>query len=242
MVWTVHLIDWLSLHHLVVFFLKLLPILSFGPFFFSQSACYVKRWSLRCSPGRGNPHHCAVTPYVGEGSEREQWHLLCSLPIFNHFPQLPSSKLGLSGADSQVGEFVYVLRPCGSLQRTLLWGWEFLPLPPKPPQVFSVRGFETLFPCTGTLSSISAPPTGLGECFFISLVVRLPCSSIFCQFWGVVLNLWLSFFWLCEEAQCVYLHLHLGQKSESEWLTFWWHIFILVAVLIMDKVASRETS
>ena len=31
---------------------------------------------------------------------------------------------------------------------------------------------------------LSTPPTGLDECFFfISLVVRLPYSSIFCQFW-----------------------------------------------------------
>ena len=31
---------------------------------------------------------------------------------------------------------------------------------------------------------VSSPPTGLDECFFfISLVVRLPCSLIFCQFW-----------------------------------------------------------
>ena len=29
------------------------------------------------------------------------------------------------------------------------------------------------------------------------------------------LNLLLSFFWLCEEAQCVYLHLYLGQKSNN---------------------------
>ena len=28
----------------------------------------------------------------------------------------------------------------------------------------------------------------------------------------------LSFFWLCEEAQCVYLRLHLGLKSEY-WTT-----------------------
>ena len=28
------------------------------------------------------------------------------------------------------------------------------------------------------------------------------------------LNLLLSFFWLCEEAQCVYLRLHLGWKSD----------------------------
>ena len=27
------------------------------------------------------------------------------------------------------------------------------------------------------------------------------------------LNLLLSFFWLCEESQCVYLHLHLGWKA-----------------------------
>ena len=31
---------------------------------------------------------------------------------------------------------------------------------------------------------VSAPPTSVDECyFFISLVVGLPCSSIFCQFW-----------------------------------------------------------
>ena len=29
------------------------------------------------------------------------------------------------------------------------------------------------------------------------------------------LNLSLSFFWLCEEAQCAYLRLHLGQKSAT---------------------------
>ena len=58
------------------------------------------------------------------------------------------------------------------------------------------------------------PPTGLDECFFfISLVVGLPCSSIFCQFWlFFVFKLLLSFFWLCEEAQCVYLCLHLDWK------------------------------
>ena len=62
---------------------------------------------------------------------------------------------------------------------------------------------------------ISAPPTGLDECFFfISLVVRLPYSLIFGQFWlFFVLKLLLSFSWLCEEAQCVYLCLHFGWKS-----------------------------
>ena len=64
---------------------------------------------------------------------------------------------------------------------------------------------------------VSTPPTGLDECFFFnSLVVGLSYSSIFCQFWlFLVFKLLLSFFWLCEEAQCVYLGLHLGWKSNS---------------------------
>ena len=64
---------------------------------------------------------------------------------------------------------------------------------------------------------ISAPPIGLDErFFFISLVVGLPYSSIFCQFWlFFVFKLLLSFFWLCKEAQCVYLCLHLGWKPLS---------------------------
>ena len=47
---------------------------------------------------------------------------------------------------------------------------------------------------------VSTPPTGLDECFFfISLVVGLSYSSIFCQFWlFFVFKLLLSFFWLCE--------------------------------------------
>ena len=64
--------------------------------------------------------------------------------------------------------------------------------------------------------SISAPPISLDECFFISLVVRLPYSLIFRQFWlFFVFKLLLSFFWLCKEAQCVYVHLHLGQKLDT---------------------------
>ena len=61
---------------------------------------------------------------------------------------------------------------------------------------------------------ISTLPTGLDECFFlISLVVGLPYSLIFCQFWWLFVFKLLFSFWLCEEAQCVYLHLHLDWKS-----------------------------
>ena len=43
-------------------------------------------------------------------------------------------------------------------------------------------------------------PSYQSRCMFLFylLGVRLPCHSIFCQFW------------LCEEAQCVYLRPHLG--------------------------------
>ena len=64
---------------------------------------------------------------------------------------------------------------------------------------------------------VPAPPTRLDECFFfISFVVGLPYSSIFCQFWlFFVFKLFLSLFWFWEEAQCVYLRLHLGWKIHN---------------------------
>ena len=34
---------------------------------------------------------------------------------FQSLPQLPTGKLGFSGADYQVGGFVYILGPCGCL-------------------------------------------------------------------------------------------------------------------------------
>ena len=63
------------------------------------------------------------------------------------------NKLGPSGADFQVGGFVYVLGPCGSVQWTLLWGWEFL-LSLQSPHIFSVSGFKALFPHAITLGCV----------------------------------------------------------------------------------------
>ena len=34
-----------------------------------------------------------------------------------------------------------------------MWDWQFLP-PPQPPQIFTARGFEALFPCAGTLGCV----------------------------------------------------------------------------------------
>ena len=82
------------------------------------------------------------------------------------------------------------------------------------PQSTMSLGLAALLRVPSPWLLVSAPPTGLDEYFFLmSLVVGLPCGSIFCQFWlFFVFKLLLSFFWLCEEAQCVYLRLHLGQK------------------------------
>ena len=149
---------------------------------------------------------------------------------FQSLPPVPTIKLGPSGADFQVGGLVHTLGPCGSLWQRLLWGREFLLLPPQPSRVFSIRGLRLYCPVLepwvarsallprhssrsiyarqcGVVGSaswrtacrfhnpppcrlhqslpcqesspprlpVSAPPTGLDECFFfISLVVRLP--------------------------------------------------------------------
>ena len=80
---------------------------------------------------------------------------------------LLTSKLGPSGAAFWVGGFVYILGPCRSLQWTLLWGWEFLPLL-QHPHVFSVRGSEASFPWAGlwglSCSPVVPPSLSMHEC------------------------------------------------------------------------------
>ena len=66
-----------------------------GHFFLSWFTYYIKGWSLRYSPGWGNPPCCAVMRYVGEGSEKEQCHLLHSLLDFSHFFRYPQSNWAL---------------------------------------------------------------------------------------------------------------------------------------------------
>ena len=109
---------------------------------------------------QGGATHFAACGTVCGGGVREGTMLFARLwPCFQSLPPLPASKLGPPGADSGVGGFVYILGPCGSLQRTLLWGWEFLPLQPQPPQVFSVRVLRLYFPALGpwVAPSISFP-------------------------------------------------------------------------------------
>ena len=70
----------------------------------------------------------------------------------------------------------------------------------------------TLLQVLSALLPVSVPPAGLDECFFFnSLVVGLLYSLVFCQFWlFFVFKFVVVLLLLCEEAQCVYLGLHLG--------------------------------
>ena len=74
-------------------------------------------------------------------------------PQFQSLSLLPTSKLGPSGADSWVGGLVYVLGPCGSLNKLSCEAGSFSP-PPQPPQVFTGRGLEALVSHTGTLGCV----------------------------------------------------------------------------------------
>ena len=119
---------------------------------------------------------------------------LCSL---SHYPVVPPS---LSTTACQCGTAWFTSRH--------LAFWVLQPLPrhtSSPP-----------------LLPISAPPTGLDECFFFnSLVVGLLFSHS--SGYYLFLNLLLSFFWLCKKSQCIYLHLHLALKYPHP------HLFLSVS-------------
>ena len=121
-------------------------------------------------------------------------------------PLLPTIKLGPSGADSQVGGWACAcfqplwVSPMNSSVRLGV-----SPAAASTPTGVFIQRFEPLFPRAGALGctpsrwvrqllpcnessppflSVSAPPTGMDECFFfISLVVGLLCGSFSCQFW-----------------------------------------------------------
>ena len=60
---------------------------------------------------------------------------------------------------------------------------------------------------------LSAPATGLDECFFFnSLVVRLLYNLISWQFWLFFVFKFVVLIWLWEEVQCIFLCLHLDQN------------------------------
>ena len=108
-------------------------------------------WYLFTRVGQPTSLHCDT---VCGGRIREETMPLTWLSAgFQLLSLLPISKLGPSDADFQVGGFMYIVGPCGSLQWTLLWVWEFLLLL-QSSQVFIARGFEALFAHTRTLGCV----------------------------------------------------------------------------------------
>ena len=85
--------------------------------------------------------------------------------------------------------------PCGIRQLLLVY--------PAPQSAASLGPPATaLLPVLSTQLCVSTPPTSLDECVsFNSLVVRLPYSSIFCQFW-----LFLFLNCCCPSFGCVRRH------------------------------------
>ena len=123
-----------------------------GHIFFVRHTCYVVRGRiLGILLGRAN--HIAVLWCCMWGrGPRVNNALVRLLAGFQSLPFFPKTKLDPSGADSQVGGFVCILGPCGSLQLSCEAG--SFSCHCSPPQVFSVRGFEALFPYAGTLGCV----------------------------------------------------------------------------------------
>ena len=80
--------------------------------------------------------------------------MLFAQALGKELPPLPISKLGPSGADSQVGGFVYVLCTLWVLPMNSPVRLGVSPAMSIPTVIFSVRGFEALFPLAGTLGCV----------------------------------------------------------------------------------------
>ena len=140
------------------------------------------------------------------------WACVCARPLWVS-PTNSPVRLGVSPAAASTPTGVFnqrfeALFPCTEILGCMVCHWvhQLLPRWPAaalPALLHNPPPHWVCQPppcCESSLPwlPISTLPTGLDECFFfISLLVRLPYSSIFCQFWlFFVFKLLLSFFWL----------------------------------------------
>ena len=125
--------------------------------------------------------------------------------------------------NSHSGNWVYILH-CHDVAECVSWYPFYLCANVGPQGLLVVRLPAQFIPHSASLSPamamrvLSSPAAHLRPSYrsgwmfiFYFLGVGLPCCSIFCQFW------------LCEEAQCVYLRRHLGSppKSITHVYAFW---------------------
>ena len=95
------------------------------------------------------------------------------LPCFQPLSLLPTSKLGPSGADSRVGGFVYILGPCGSLNKLSCEAGSFSHCH-NPHRYFTTRGLEALVSCTGTLSCAVCLAPQLFLPVYLNMYMEMP--------------------------------------------------------------------
>ena len=146
MFWTVHLIGWLSLLCLVVFFSGAL-ICSFiwAIFFFDLVHLLPKGQSLRCSPGQGNTGCCAVMLYVGEGPRRSNG-ARSTLHRISISPSTTHNQIGPLWCWFPSGWACAHSKPLWVSPMTSPVRLGVSPAAAPTPQVFSIRGLRLYFP------------------------------------------------------------------------------------------------
>ena len=119
-------------------------------FFSSWRVCYLKGWSLRCSPGLGNAGHCALMLYVGEGL-RGSNGALSTVHQMSVFHSATHNQIGPLWCWFPSGWACAHPRPlCVSPTTSPVRLGVFPAATPTPTGVFTQR-FEALFPRAGTL-------------------------------------------------------------------------------------------
>ena len=110
-----------------------------------------------------------------------------------------------------------VLLPSCSSRFICMWMWDHLVPQPLPCFTSSLPGCLSL-PLLLVCMNVSSLTPWLLDFHTVRFSVISGCF--------LFLNL-LLFFWLCEEAECVYLCLHLGQKLDSRFFCFKAMFFVL---------------
>ena len=120
----------------------------------SWCTCYVVRGGALSICQGGAIHIAASLCYMWGRGRRENNPTCSTLCWLSVTSAVTHKQIGPFWCWFPGGWFVYVLGPHGSLQQTLLWGWDFPP-PLQPPQVFITWGLEAFFSHAGTQFSWS---------------------------------------------------------------------------------------
>ena len=133
--------------------LKCSVIWAFFFFFLSRCACYIKGWSLRCSPGWGNTVRCAVTLYVGEGP-RGNSGACSTLCWFSVTSPITHNQIGPFWCCFPSGWVCVYSRTLWVSPTTSPVRLGVSPAAASTPTGVFNQWFEALFPCAGALGCV----------------------------------------------------------------------------------------